>query len=85
MPSFMEVSNDMLVMRGIHGRVNTEEETEQTNEDREFSLAPPGRLPLFHFGCGPFHPGWLQALADPKVYTFLLCLFGIVEVATVSG
>lgn len=81
-----ESSNEMLVMSEIHG-VNTEDEGEKTNkENLEYSLPPPdGRFPLFYFGCGPFHPGWLQVLADPKVYTFVLCLFGVVEVATVSG
>ena len=40
---------------------------------------------VYYFGCGPCHPRWLQVLANPKVYTFLLCLFVVVEGAIVSG
>ena len=40
---------------------------------------------VFHFGCGPWHPKWLQVLANAKFYTFILCLFVIVEGSITSG
>ena len=40
---------------------------------------------VYHFGCGPCHPGWLQCLANAKVYTLLFALFVVVEGAVVSG
>lgn len=76
-------SGEMVVLNGIH-QFDTEDETDKTNEE-DLQLSRPARPTLYHFGCGAFHPGWLQVLADPKVYTFVLCLFGVVEGATVSG
>ena len=41
--------------------------------------------PVFYFGCGPWHPKWLQVLANAKFYTFILCFFVIVEGSITSG
>ena len=49
------------------------------------SLSPSAPTRAYYFGCGPCHPRRMQVLADPKVYTFLLSLFVIVEGAVVSG
>ena len=53
----------------------------------KFSSATLSSAPTraYYFGCGPCHPRWLQVLANPKVYTFLLCLFVVVDGAIVSG
>lgn len=68
-----------LVLNG-NDEFNTEDETETTGAE----TLPPYQ-PRYHFGCGPCHPRWLQVFADPKVFTFCLCLFALVEGATVSG
>ena len=44
---------------------------------------PPDKV--YYFGCGSCHPKWLQCFADGKFYTFIFCLFVIVEGAIVSG
>ena len=52
-------------------------------ELQESSSAPSRRV--YHFGCGPWDPAWLQCLANAKVYTLLFALFVVVEGAIVSG
>ena len=44
-----------------------------------------GKEPEYFCGVGPCHPPWLQWLRDPRVFTFLLCLYSIVEGALVTG
>ena len=42
-------------------------------------------LKTYYFGCGPFHPQWLQTLANKKVFTLFLCLFVAIQGSVVSG
>ncbi len=44
-----------------------------------------GMLTMFHFGVGAFHPKPLQYFASTKFFTFMLCVFGLVEGAVISG
>ena len=38
-----------------------------------------------YFGCWGCHPKCLQILANAKFFTFILCVFSLIEGATVSG
>lgn len=60
-----------------------EEETE-TEQDDDIDV-PPELLKHYYVGCGPYHPKWLQVLANKKVFTLLLCAFAITEGALVTG
>ena len=40
---------------------------------------------VYYFGCRLWHPQWLQVFANAKFYTFILCLFVIIEGAIASG
>ncbi len=44
-----------------------------------------GMLTMFHFGVGAFHPKPLQYFANAKFFTFMLCVFGCIEGALISG
>ena len=48
-------------------------------------LTDTSNKPVFYFGCGPCRPKWLQVFANAKFYTFILCLFVIVEGAITAG
>lgn len=71
---------------------NTEVETneEDTDQDRDETIpsdpdVPSELLKVYHCGCGPCHPKWLQWFAKKKVFTLLLSLFAVLEGAVVSG
>ncbi len=36
-------------------------------------------------GIGPCHPQCLQIFASKKFFTFMLCIFGLIEGALISG
>jgi organic anion transporter 4A len=55
------------------------------NEVENEIFTPPELLKSYSFGCGPFHPSWLQKLANRKVFTSLLCMFGLIEGSIVTG
>jgi len=40
---------------------------------------------MYYFGIGSWHPKWLQVFASKNFFTFLLCVFGVVEGALISG
>ena len=40
---------------------------------------------VYYFGCRLWHPQWLQVFANAKFYTFILCLFVIVEASITAG
>lgn len=42
-------------------------------------------LKQYYFGCGPFHPKWLQFLANKKFFTLLACCFTCLHSSIVSG
>ncbi len=44
-----------------------------------------GMLTVFNFGVGAFHPKPLQYFASTKFFTFMLCVFGCIEGALISG
>ena len=58
-------------------------EKQDSTESTQSSTAR--NKPVFYFGCGPWHPKWLQVLANAKFYTFILCFFVIVERSITSG
>ena len=62
-----------------------EEDEELQQETEEVVQVPPDLLKSYYFGCGPFHPKWLQVFANKKFFTFLLCLFAFLQGSIVSG
>lgn len=44
-----------------------------------------GMFTMFQFGVGGFHPKPLQVFANTKFFTFMLCVFGCLEGALISG
>jgi hypothetical protein len=46
---------------------------------------PPELTKRYYFGCGPFHPKWLQIFVSKKLFTFLLCCFAFIQGSIVSG
>ena len=46
---------------------------------------PEDLLKSYYFGCKSWHPRGLQVLANKKFFTFILCLFTLIEGAVVSG
>ena len=44
-----------------------------------------GMLTFYYFGAGSCHPEPLQVFASTKFFTFMLCVFGLVEGALISG
>ena len=40
---------------------------------------------MYRVGFWRFHPDWLQVFRNAKFFTFLLCLFSVVEGSIVSG
>ena len=65
--------------------IEEEEDEELQQETEEIVQVPPDVLKLYYFGCGSFHPKWLQILANKKFFTFLLCLFAFLQGSIVSG
>lgn len=60
--------------------------TEEGSRQSERNYAVPDELlKTYYFGCRGFHPRWLQVLANKKFFTFILCLFTLIEGAVVSG
>ena len=53
--------------------------------DSNTVTTPPELLKTYYFGCGPFHPKWLQVLANKKFFTILLCAFAFFESTVVTG
>lgn len=44
-----------------------------------------GTMREYYCGCGPWHPPWLQIFRDSRFFTFILCLFSLIEGSLVSG
>ena len=53
--------------------------------DSTSATDPPEPDKVYYFGCRLWHPQWLQVFANAKFYTFMLCLFVIIEGAITAG
>lgn len=62
-----------------------DEEMEKDRTDMPLDNVPSEVLKTYYFGIGPCHPKWFQFLAKRRVFTFLLCMFAMIEGAVVSG
>ena len=62
-----------------------DEEMELQKQDSEDTAESPVGKKVFYYGCGPWHPKWLQVLATDKFYTFILSIFVLVEGAITAG
>lgn len=62
---------------------NSQEDT--VREEREDSVELPTPPIVYHCGCGPWRPKWLQRIVSPKLFTALLCAFTLIEGTAVSG
>ena len=75
-------SEASLVSKDSSRDSSKESEAEKSLEEN----VPAELLKTYYFGCGPWHPQWLQWLfARKKFFTFLLCCYAFLQGAIVNG
>ena len=78
----LTTSEASLLSKDSSGDSSKESEAEKNLEEN----IPAELLKEYHFGCGPWHPQWLQWLfARKKFFTFLLCCYAFLQGAIVNG
>ncbi len=63
---------------GFDGQIPSNGKAPECKEDVEIPEAT-------KCGIGPYNPQCLQIFASKKFFTFMLCIFGLIEGALISG